>query len=514
MFNRKVSIFNNSRNARCCRFEPLESRQLLSVSPSVTLIGPGNTTGAMAVPFDVPVHYGIDGWFSDGSSGAIDYTVVVNNEDGTVNTDITAQILSGNRSVKITVEDVDGDGQDEVMILELFEHLVPEFTTRFIDMVESGFYDSGVDGSDMTFHRIVDNFMIQGGDPLGTGSGGSGPDGTTGDEVDDMYHPDARFIGQGVLGSAKSFDDTNDCQFFITDTDTRHLDFQHTIFGQLSEGADAEDLISAVSVTDTVPDTPVVIKSMEIIDDSENATLFISIPEGTVLTGGETVMITATTAGAPASESVFGIEAYEDTWNSLPYMPFGEIGTEVSADDAIVVVEGSSTQFTIPANDVDGDPIYYAAWDAHTLDTGLDSEFNITYDATTGLTTLSPLADIEGNCGIWLGVTYVSTDWVDYTASTHPNDWFDDLGSEIYSWSYDDYYSQFINYGYDDTTSQYYADYYAQNYGWGNYLSSWDFQFVPVFVTPDAPTDITLQSADDTGESSIDLLTNIDNSTQ
>jgi|GEM_PF-3028064 len=521
MFSRKVSNTNNKEAARRCRFEPLEARQLLSVSPSVTLIGPGDSqSGAMAIPFDVPVHYGIDGWFSDESSGEIDFSVVVKNGDSTINTDITATILSGNRSLKITVEDVDGDLIDEVMILELFEGRVSETTARFIEMVESGFYDEGVGGTDMTFHRIIEDFMIQGGDPLGTGSGGSGPDGAEGDQIDDEYHSDTRFIGQGVLGSAKSFDDTNDTQFFITDTDTRHLDFQHTIFGQLTDGAGIQDKISALptlttgtgTATDTTPATPIVIKSMEIIDDTENGTLFISIPSGTVLTGGETVTITAATPGVQASESVFGIVADDDTWNALPYIPFNSIGAEVSAGDAIVVVEDGSTQFTIPGDDVNGDPVYYAAWDAHTLDTGEDSEFNITYDPLTGLATVSPLSGIEGNRGIWLGVTYISTDSVDFTVSSHPDNWWGDIRTEIYNWSFNDYYNQFISAGYSVEVSQYYADQYAQQYGWSNYISSWDFQFVPVFVTPEAPTDITLVANDDTGTSSSDLLTLIDNS--
>ncbi|MBN1909750.1 MAG: peptidylprolyl isomerase, partial [Pirellulales bacterium] len=93
-------------------------------------------------------------------------------------------VPQGNRSMRISV---DGFGD---MIFELFEQRVPETTARIIELANSGFYD------DLTFHRIIESFMIQGGDPLGTGSGGSGVD------FDDEFHPELRHSGAGVLSMA------------------------------------------------------------------------------------------------------------------------------------------------------------------------------------------------------------------------------------------------------------------------------------------------------------------------
>ncbi len=75
---------------------------------------------------------------------------------------------------------------------------------------DPGFYDG------LTFHRIIQDFMIQGGDPLGTGSGGSGANGEPGNVQDDEFNVDMRFTSSGLLAMANSGPDTNDCQFFIT----------------------------------------------------------------------------------------------------------------------------------------------------------------------------------------------------------------------------------------------------------------------------------------------------------
>ena len=109
-------------------------------------------------------------------------------------------------------------------------------TSREIwDLAAEGFYD-GLD-----FHRVVPNFVIQGGDPTGTGSGGS----TLG-YFDDQYHLELQHNRTGVLSYAKSTDDTNDSQFFITEGPQRFLDFNHSVFGQLVEGESNRDAIMAL----------------------------------------------------------------------------------------------------------------------------------------------------------------------------------------------------------------------------------------------------------------------------
>src|SRR5690606_19222892 len=97
----------------------------------------------------------------------------------------------------------------------------------------------------LKFHRVLNNFVIQGGDPLGNGTGGS----TLGD-FDDQFHLDLQHNRTGVLSYAKSADDTNDSQFFITEGPQRFLDFNHSVFGQLVEGETVRQGISNTAVVD------------------------------------------------------------------------------------------------------------------------------------------------------------------------------------------------------------------------------------------------------------------------
>ena len=113
------------------------------------------------------------------------------------------------------------------MELELFEDKTPITTKNFIDLAESGFYDGVI------FHRVIDGFMIQGGDPTGTGMGG--PDYT----IEDEFLPELQFTGEGILAMANTgMPHTGGSQFFITLAATPWLNGHHTIFGKLLKGAD------------------------------------------------------------------------------------------------------------------------------------------------------------------------------------------------------------------------------------------------------------------------------------
>ncbi len=125
------------------------------------------------------------------------------------------------------------------------------------------FYDG------LTFHRVIKDFMIQGGDPLGTGTGGPGY--RFRDEIDfSLLH-----TGKGILSMANSGPSTNGSQFFITHVATPWLDGKHTVFGQVVEGLDVLDTIAAVTVdSNDKPTDPVTINKVGIVRVGENANSF------------------------------------------------------------------------------------------------------------------------------------------------------------------------------------------------------------------------------------------------
>jgi peptidyl-prolyl cis-trans isomerase B (cyclophilin B) len=117
--------------------------------------------------------------------------------------------------------------------VELFEGEAPKTVENFRKLAGDGFYDG------VTFHRIIPDFMIQGGDPTGTGSGGPGY--TFEDEFNDHR------VVRGALAMANAGPNTNGSQFFIVTADAcPWLDGKHTVFGQVTDGMDVVDTISAL----------------------------------------------------------------------------------------------------------------------------------------------------------------------------------------------------------------------------------------------------------------------------
>ena len=112
------------------------------------------------------------------------------------------------------------------MVLELFADKTPKTVNNFVFLAREGFYDG------ITFHRVIDDFMAQGGDPTGTGRGGPGY------RFDDEFHPDLKHDKAGVLSMANAGPGTNGSQFFITHLPTPWLDNKHSVFGQVIEGMD------------------------------------------------------------------------------------------------------------------------------------------------------------------------------------------------------------------------------------------------------------------------------------
>ena len=115
--------------------------------------------------------------------------------------------------------------------VELFAKEAPDTVANFIKLAEKGYYDGVI------FHRVIPGFMIQGGDPTGTGRGGPGY------TIPDEFHPKLRHSKAGFLSMANAGPDTGGSQFFITLAATPHLDDRHAIFGQVIEGQDVVNKI-------------------------------------------------------------------------------------------------------------------------------------------------------------------------------------------------------------------------------------------------------------------------------
>ena len=121
--------------------------------------------------------------------------------------------------------------------IELFADKTPKTVENFVGLANKGYYKGVI------FHRVIKNFMIQGGDPTGTGRGGAS---FWGGKFEDEFVPDLKFDGAGILAMANAGPNTNGSQFFITLAATPWLDGHHTIFGKVISGMDVVYAIGEV----------------------------------------------------------------------------------------------------------------------------------------------------------------------------------------------------------------------------------------------------------------------------
>jgi len=129
--------------------------------------------------------------------------------------------------------------------LKLWPKIAPKACENFTKLVEKGYYDGVI------FHRVIRNFMIQGGDPTGTGMGGES---IWGKPFVDELSPDVKFDKRGLLAMANAGPNTNGSQFFITTVPTPWLNMHHTIFGEVISGY---EVVQKIEVTPTDVNRPV-----------------------------------------------------------------------------------------------------------------------------------------------------------------------------------------------------------------------------------------------------------------
>ena len=155
--------------------------------------------------------------------------------------------MSENRKIRFTTN-------KGVFVAEMFEDKAPLTTKNFIELTEKGFYDGVI------FHRVIEDFMIQGGDPTGTGMGGPGY------KIKDEFGEGLKHDDEGILSMANAGPNTGGSQFFITLAPTPWLDGHHAVFGRIVEGMDVVRLIGVVP-TDfrDRPKDPVIMEKVEVV---------------------------------------------------------------------------------------------------------------------------------------------------------------------------------------------------------------------------------------------------------
>ena len=201
------------------------------------------------VNIGAPLHIPVDAYSPTGSP----LTVTVTVDDPSL---LEAQVLSGNRSIRI---DMEGYGD---MVAELFEQRAPRASGRVIALAEDDFYNG------IIFHRVIDNFMIQGGDPnskeVDVSTWGLGGPGYKVDrEENELKH----FVGYLAAAKMGGEVQSSGSQFYITTGAAHHLDGQHVVFGKVMTGMETVRIVesSVVAPGTTRPETPAMITSTEVL---------------------------------------------------------------------------------------------------------------------------------------------------------------------------------------------------------------------------------------------------------
>jgi cyclophilin family peptidyl-prolyl cis-trans isomerase len=160
-----------------------------------------------------------------------------------------AMEIDGSKSYMATIRTEKGD-----IIIDLFSKTTPFTVNNFVFLARQGFYN------DTIFHRVITDFMVQGGDPTGTGMGGPGY------HFGDEFAPGLRHDNPGILSMANAGPGTNGSQFFITHVPTPWLDNKHTVFGEVIKGM---DVVLSIPARDPQQRNSPAVKILEVVINEE-----------------------------------------------------------------------------------------------------------------------------------------------------------------------------------------------------------------------------------------------------
>jgi cyclophilin family peptidyl-prolyl cis-trans isomerase len=375
--------------------EALEDR---TVPAAPTLVNPGT----IYVPTGQTIQIPLNAFDPDGDP----LTFAATSDQAQVTTFIPV----GNPSLRLHIT-IDGTPYDP-LILQLFQDLTPHTVAHITDLVNDGFYDNRI------FHRIIPDFMAQ----LGNDQANE-PDNTT-PAIDDEYHPSLTFNGFGQLAMANTgARDSGRNQMFITDADLsvsqtpesgkrppQHLNFRHTIFGQLTDGFDTLQAIIAVGSPGPLgtPTANVTITSAQIFTDLENGVLRVSAARGFL--GTATITVTVTDSNGEWSQEEFTVVVVPNTddgtitgllRNDPPFL------APIPEQNAI---SGKPLNIPLGYTDIDeGDPRVFAVGGVGNFLFAMQLVNNppnatVKLNQTTGVLTVTPTYPFTGELHVLVGV--------------------------------------------------------------------------------------------------------------
>jgi cyclophilin family peptidyl-prolyl cis-trans isomerase len=321
--------------------------------------------------------------------GAVNYTATSSNSQ------VTAQVLVNTEAWDLNVSGKDANGNSFTgdLVMQLFPNESPVAVNRIVTLTNNHFYDG------LTFHRVIQSFVAQGGDPLGNGTGGSSMG-----NFNDEFSSDLTFNDPGLVAFANSGPDTNNSQFFITavglplSQEPQNLNFRYDIFGQLVRGFSTFNSLMSTPVEAnstgeiSKPITNVVINSAKIINDPTTAVLSITSAAG--FQGSSTITVTANDGSGP-STAAFSASFVAPTVTNPPFL--GPIANQTTFANTPV-------NFQIPATTAPGDtPLTYVVTDPNNFG-GTPANVTVNVNQSTGVATVTPANGFTGTVQLLVGV--------------------------------------------------------------------------------------------------------------